>query len=679
MVVLRRIRVPLLVLAFAAFMLLSAGRTQASGETYIVNDNADPPNGYRSCPGDCSLRQAIFQANTHPGPDTILFDQTVFSDDAHQYLNIDSDMLPIDASQGITIDGGRYIFLSGHNVTLNWGLVFESQPGADIQNVTLKHFIGDASHFDGIQFCAGIDTVHGTCGGAALHDVTLDHSDGFENDLAGIRILASSISNLSLVDSHASSVTDGPGVLIQAYSGPITNLSITSTGDGRADDDGDRGIDIEADSADASQYNDINGLTIHGEETSHDGAPGIEVVGGNVQNVTIDGITSEHNSFAGARITYTQSAHNVAVTNSTFTSDLEGPVLRSLTLGAQAADGVHISGNTITNNSTGIEVATNGALTNSIIENNVVQTNTQSPQYGIRLRNNGTTAGGNNIVRGNTVTGQLTGINVNGPYHTTISRNSFHDNVGLGIDLQATGDSANTVTQNDPGDADSGPNDLLNFPVIGSVTPQEMTGTACANCLVELFRAAPDPTGFGEGQTFLRDAMTDGAGNFTISLCELDLPVGASLTTTATANLGNTSEFSVNAGLQQPTDTTCTVPTDTPSPTPSRSPTPTPTPSPTGSTATPIAGNHKEGDLDCSGSVNGKDALYPIRYSAGVSFGVAPGSCPQPTDGDPDFYDVTCDGNIGPGDTLALLQFAGHIPIKPPQPGGCTPVGQTIN
>ena len=46
----------------------------------------------------------------------------------------------------------------------------------------------------------------------------------------------------------------------------------------------------------------------------------------------------------------------------------------------------------------------------------------------------------------------------------TVRGNSIHDNTFLGIDLSGDG-----VTPNDPLDADSGPNDLQNFPVI---TPQ---------------------------------------------------------------------------------------------------------------------------------------------------------------------------------------------------------------
>ena len=114
-------------------------------------------------------------------------------------------------------------------------------------------------------------------------------------------------------------------------------------------------------------------------------------------------------------------------------------------------------------------------------------------------------------------------------------------------------------------------------------------------------------------------------------------------------------------------------PTATPSPTPTPSGTLTPSPTPT-----LAPGQHKQGDLDCSGTVDAADALWPVRQAAGVPLAGDHDSCPPITQGDPQFGDVTCDGTIGPPDTIAILQFAAQVAINPAQVGACTPIGQVL-
>ena len=105
-----------------------------------------------------------------------------------------------------------------------------------------------------------------------------------------------------------------------------------------------------------------------------------------------------------------------------------------------------------------------------------------------------------------------------------ITQNSIFANgvsAGLAIDLDTRGLDPNTsmpaqgVSLNDAGDGDAGPNGLLNFPVIQSATLAggnlSVQGWARPGSLVEFFIAAPDPTGFGEGQTYLFSA-TEGSG-----------------------------------------------------------------------------------------------------------------------------------------------------------------------
>jgi hypothetical protein len=164
---------------------------------------------------------------------------------------------------------------------------------------------------------------------------------------------------------------------------------------------------------------------------------------------------------------------------------------------------------------------------------------------------------------------------------------------GLGIDLDPRGVDPNGymppqgVSLNDSGDGDAGPNNLLNYPVIqtamiggGNLT---VTGWARPGSLVEFFLAAGDPSGFGEGQTYLFTA-TEGSGadadatassygpgaingvvqgSDTTSRFSFTVPTPGGVTPgtllTATARLGgNTSEFSAFLAVSEAPEYTLT-------------------------------------------------------------------------------------------------------------------------
>ncbi|NNE96247.1 MAG: right-handed parallel beta-helix repeat-containing protein, partial [Acidimicrobiales bacterium] len=146
-----------------------------------------------------------------------------------------------------------------------------------------------------------------------------------------------------------------------------------------------------------------------------------------------------------------------------------------------------------------------------------------------------------------------------------ISRNHFIDNDGLGIDNYiATTDNfinGDGITLNDGGLTPTSGNAFLDFPVLTGISAGppgtvDVSGTACANCVVELFRAQAGlgetepsvPLPHGEGIEFLASGTADGAGNFTINIPSAGV---AEVTATATDPvLGATSEFSQNRGLQ---------------------------------------------------------------------------------------------------------------------------------
>ncbi len=170
---------------------------------------------------------------------------------------------------------------------------------------------------------------------------------------------------------------------------------------------------------------------------------------------------------------------------------------------------------------------------------------------GIDLR-----GGSNHLVEGNQIVGnQGHGVRVTAQASRILS-NSIHGNLWLGIDLNADG-----VTAND-GTLSSAPNAGMDHPVIAGAGV-DTAGTALrvfghvgtgtgnavfANSRVEIFRAAPDGSGHGEGQVLLGVLTADGQGQFsgTLTIPAGQVVVGDPLTATATHTAGNTSEFGPN-------------------------------------------------------------------------------------------------------------------------------------
>ena len=221
-----------------------------------------------------------------------------------------------------------------------------------------------------------------------------------------------------------------------------------------------------------------------------------------------------------------------------------------------------ISGNT----SVGVRIL-NG-MTGTLVVANLIGRNAANSAGvpngagGVRIqdsRNNtigGVVASDGNVIAGN---GGSDGVAVVGDTATgnAILGNSIFSNAGLGIDL---GDDNDTVTANDLGDGDPGPNNLQNFPVLsGAATNQTdhvhvagaLKSAASTTYRVEFFATSAlvgaDASGFGEGQRFLGAASvpTDVNGDavFGVSLAAV-VAAGEHVTATATDPSNNTSEFS---------------------------------------------------------------------------------------------------------------------------------------
>jgi len=173
--------------------------------------------------------------------------------------------------------------------------------------------------------------------------------------------------------------------------------------------------------------------------------------------------------------------------------------------------------------------------------------------FGVLIdRSNSNVVGGREVGEGNRIAfNGSDGIAVLGGIGNALPGNAIYANAGLGIDLGDDG-----VTPNDPGDVDSGPNLRQNAPILafaaddGTATTIQGTLNSTPNSLfrVEFFASpAADPSGFGEGETYLGfiDVTTGPDGNASFVFVPAGrIGLGQAVTATATDASGNTSEFS---------------------------------------------------------------------------------------------------------------------------------------
>ena len=233
------------------------------------------------------------------------------------------------------------------------------------------------------------------------------------------------------------------------------------------------------------------------------------------------------------------------------------------TIGGTAAG----AGNLISGNVSGIVLNGAGTTRNTVSGNfigtDVTGTSGVANGTGVSIVNGaadntigGTAAGAGNVIAFNG--GQ--GVAVSSGSGNAILGNSIVGNGSLGIDL----DALLAVTANDVGDADSGANDLQNFPVLvqALTTGTQLTiggslnSTASSYFRIEFFaNAAQDASGHGEAQTYLgfTNVATDASGNASFNVA-LTVAVTAGQVISAAATRSNagytgfssTSELALN-------------------------------------------------------------------------------------------------------------------------------------
>jgi len=307
---------------------------------------------------------------------------------------------------------------------------------------------------------------------------------------------------------------------------------------------------------------DPSGIYIHGS-SAPDKAGSIIIDGGS-QNIyglqintsfnIIEGINLTNFGFDGIRLLGDNATHNQIINNQISNSD------NGITLLSQCNYN-QIGGYAVDEKNIIIDNLNSGIKLDSYCDSNIIAGNQiGGTQFELEQGNlvNGIWFGNGcdyNLVDSNEITYNGTGIALalNGTCNT-ISQNQIYLNDILGIDLNNNG----TVEINDPGDLDSGPNNLLNYPEVDSIRMNSdssftVWGTTLNDTEIEFFVAHPaenetqpaDPSGFGEAYTYLGNTTSGGKSSFQFEISN-DTKQFTQITMTATDQDGNTSEFSEN-------------------------------------------------------------------------------------------------------------------------------------
>ncbi|SKB87595.1 beta strand repeat-containing protein [Maribacter arcticus] len=297
--------------------------------------------------------------------------------------------------------------------------------------------------------------------------------------------------------------------------------------------------------------------------------------GSNIAGMRIAGGTAttvENNHFYQNGID--NCADNILVTNGSGIIIRNNLINQAAGVGIEAdtyAAGLLITENTISGNGISLVACSGGVFDDS----------------GIRLKSANATIF-KNIIDSNQGEGVVVAENVSG---ILISQNSIYRNgvrvPSLGIDLDKSRKNGDGVTLNDNGDVDSGPNDLLNFPIISVVYSSGsnlvIEGWSRPGIIIELFLTDINQgtavvgdnqlglsTDYGEGHTYIGTVVEgSGADLFSDTALYTDLDgntdntnkykfviptppgvvVGSLLTSTATLS-NSTSEFSPSSTIK---------------------------------------------------------------------------------------------------------------------------------
>ncbi|MFZ1684105.1 MAG: T9SS type A sorting domain-containing protein [Candidatus Zixiibacteriota bacterium] len=385
-------------------------------------------------------------------------------------------------------------------------------------NRILGNFVGTdtSGYYDlGNGFTGGAGIF---IGGQASHTIVGSEVQGCANVIsgnpgAGIRIDGSSgnIVSGNIIGVSIGSVSSCPnGNGVQLLGGATDNvIGGTIAGSGNV---------ISGNRADI--FPNGTGVAILGNGTSHN-----RVIG-NMIGTDIFGSRAMRNGSAGVLIG--DGAHDNQIGGADFAERnvISGNGVGSLSAGLGA--GVHLFGEGTSHNQIQgnyIGVAANGV-------DKILNLGNGIGVYGGADDNliGGDAAGEGNVIARN----PLFGVYVvdAGSTGNSILGNAIFGNDSMGIKVRTAG--------------------IPSPPVLALVSSPAATGTALPGSRVQIFKAAPDKSGRGQGKLLVGDDHADSSGYFSIAVT--GIVSGDTVTATQTDSGGSTSEFAINAIVDAPTD-----------------------------------------------------------------------------------------------------------------------------
>ncbi|GBE27786.1 hypothetical protein BMS3Bbin03_01715 [bacterium BMS3Bbin03] len=498
--------------AFAQVSLAAISSGQPQG--LVVTNTNDSGAG--------SLRQAIADANSNAGPDTILFaipgTDSGFDATAGTWTIHPLSALPAISDSELVIDGASQSEFTG------------ADNNPDGPEIVINGSLAGSSA-DGLQILSSQNVIqHLVINGFSSLGILVSGENAYDNEIVGNYIGTNAAGNDTIPNLHGIYISNASGTIIGGSEPGSGNLLSGNHQSGLCII-GDETYDTQIignyigtnASGDAALGNFGIGLSLFASDNIVGGSSEGErnLISGNKEDgIRIDG---EENIVMGNYIG-TDISGSAAIGNRWDGIALYGP--HNVIGGTQPGEGNIISGNQ------SIGISLSFADSNDVIGNMLGTGKTGSEQLGnvfsgisLSSGSSNNTIGPSNIINHN---GTGVFINLDSTIQNTITQNSISNNSGLGIH------------------SINGGNTELSPPSNIQVNSSTVSGNAPPDAIVEIFSDDDD-----EGKIYEGTTTADASGNFQWT----GTPTGPFVTATATDADGNTSQFS------QPEDVTAVAET----------------------------------------------------------------------------------------------------------------------